>query len=514
MLNTDFDFRDLFVLDLANNHQGSTEHGKSIIRGVAAAAQKNGIRTAVKFQFRQLDTFIHPAHREASDNKHVKRFLSTEMQRPLYQQLLDEVRAQKLLSMCTPFDEESVDIIFDMGFDIIKVASCSATDWPLLEKVANAGLPIICSTGGLSLNQIDDVVSFFQHRGVNFALMYCVSIYPTPEDLFHLNMIDLMRRRYPEVTIGWSTHEVPTDTAPVIIAVAKGAQMFERHVGVETKKIKLNAYSSTPAQVGCWMAAYNHARAICGGVCARPVADVETESIDSLRRGVYARKPIKKGTVLTRDDVYFAMPYSDGALSSGQWCEKIVSKMTVKTDAPILLSQLSMPPVEEYSVLKSAIHDIKALLNEAGIVLNSEFNVEFSHHYGVLKFREVGAVIIDCINREYCKKIIAQLPNQTHPTHYHKRKEETFQVLSGQLHITVDGHKRTLEAGETCLVQPGVWHSFRTDAGCVFEEVSTTHFNDDSYYADKIINKMERADRKTKVHHWGRFELIDNLAAS
>ncbi len=510
-IDNNFDFRNLFVLDLANNHQGDIEHGKAVINSAAAMVKKNNIRAAIKFQFRQLETFIHPDHRKESDNKHVSRFLSTELKRPDYQQLLDAVKTQGLLSMCTPFDEESVDVISDMGFDIIKIASCSATDWPLLEKVANSGLPIVCSTGGLSLENIDDLVSFFQHRGVQFALMYCVSIYPTPPASCHLNMLDVMQRRYPGVTIGWSTHEGPDDAAPVMIAVAKGAEMFERHIGVETDTIKLNAYSSTPKHLDQWMAAFNHATAICGNVESRAVEPVETESIDSLRRGVYAKKAIKKGSVIERSQVYFAMPYSPGALSSGEWRKGIVAGTEFKPNAPVLVDQVELPPLPETKVLKSAIHDVKALLNEARVVLNSEFNVEYSHHYGVDAFRETGAVIIDCINRDYCKKIIVQLPDQRHPSHFHKRKEETFQVLYGTLHATVDGHERTLHPGETCLIQPGVWHSFWTDTGCVFEEVSTTHYNDDSFYADKDINRMERADRKTKVDHWGRFELEDLL---
>ena len=98
------------------------------------------------------------------------------------------------------------------------------------------------------------------------------------------------------------------------------------------------------------------------------------------------------------------------------------------------------------------------------------------------------------------------LPGQKHPAHYHKRKEETFQILSGQLDVYLDGHKQHLHPGQTCLIQPGVWHSFSSELGCIFEEISTTHFNDDSYYKDKKINEMKREDRKTIVENWGRFE--------
>ena len=54
-----------------------------------------------------------------------------------------------------------------------------------------------------------------------------------------------------------------------------------------------------------------------------------------------------------------------------------------------------------------------------------------------------------------------------------------------------------------------MWHGFWTDQGCVFEEISTKHYNDDSFYKDKKINLMKREDRKTIVNHWGRYELTD-----
>ena len=204
------------------------------------------------------------------------------------------------------------------------------------------------------------------------------------------------------------------------------------------------------------------------------------------------------------------MPYIEGQLTSGYWENGIKALADVKINEALIESQLALPAKSDIKILKDAIHEVKALLNEARIILNSEFEVEYSHHYGIEKFLETGAVIINCINREYCKKIIVQLPGQKHPSHFHKRKEETFQVLYGNLTVYIDGHKRELSPGETCLVQPGVWHNFETDNGCIFEEVSTTHYNNDSYYKDKKINNMSRSDRKTIVDHWGRFQTVNS----
>jgi N-acetylneuraminate synthase len=122
-------------------------------------------------------------------------------------------------------------------------------------------------------------------------------------------------------------------------------------------------------------------------------------------------------------------------------------------------------------------------------------------------------VLINVINREYCKKILVQLPGQAHPFHFHKRKEETFLVLWGTLHVEVDGRHKTLQPGDTLLVLPGVWHRFWTDTGCVFEEISTTHFKNDSVYRDPEINKLASEQRKTVVDHWGRFQVYRDAGA-
>ncbi len=506
-----FDFNDLFVLDLANNHQGDVEHARNIIHGCAASARENGVRAMMKFQFRELDTFVHPAHRTGSKNKHLPRFLATRLSEAQYQVLLDEVRSQGLAAACTPFDEPSVDLIVRMGFDVLKIASCSATDWPLLERAAESGLPMICSTGGLALADIDNLCSFFEHRRVCYALMHCVSIYPTPDPRFQLNQIDALRNRYPGIAIGFSTHESPEETATVQIAAAKGARMFERHVGMATGQHKLNAYSSTPDHLRRWFAAWRRARTLCGAETRPPSAPEEAESLDSLKRGVYASRDIAAGETLSQADVYFAMPIEPGQLASGEFRAGAIARDALRKDAPLTRGG-AIPPAEPVErIFYRGIHEAKAMLNEARIPLGSSFQVEFSHHYGPERFREIGAIIIDCVNRSYCKKLVIQFPGQRHPAHYHKAKEETFQVLHGILDMEVDDQPCRLYPGQSILIQQGVWHRFSTPTGVIFEEISTTHIPGDSYYEDKKINATPLGVRKTRVEHWGRNQMPRSL---
>jgi N-acetylneuraminate synthase len=406
-----------------------------------------------------------------------------------------------MLTICTPFDEESVDVILEMGIEIIKVASCSATDWPLLTKIASTNRPVVISTAGLSLNKIDRIVSFMEYNSVDFALMHCVALYPTPDEKLNLNQIELLRNRYPDVPVGFSTHETPSNYDIVRVACAKGARLFERHVGMETEKHKLNAYSSSPEEVERWMNAYLETVAMCGGSERGPAPLAETESLQSLMRGVYAGKKIKKGQKLTRNDVYFAMPLQKGQLSSGEWCDGIVADVSYKPDQA-LSNELAGVEVSDQERIFRIMLQVKGILNNARIFIGKNSSIEISHHYGLERFREFGAVIIDCINREYCKKLIVMLPRQKHPYHFHKKKEETFQLLWGDLEVELDGKQTKMNVGDLFLVKPEEWHKFHTLGGVVFEEVSTTHYNDDSFYEDDRIAKLPREVRKTKIPNW------------
>jgi len=494
----DIDLNELFIFDLANNHQGDMQHARHIISGVAAAAKKHDARGALKFQFRHLETFIHPEFRDRKDVKHIPRFIETGLPNESYRELTGFIREQGLLTMATPFDETSVDLLLELGIDIIKIASCSASDWPLLERVAASLRPVVVSTAGLNLNQIDALVQFFKEREVKFAVMHCVAIYPTPADQLNLNQISIFKNRYRGIPIGWSTHEDQDSTEPVQIAMAKGATLFERHVGDNTDQYELNKYSSTPAQVDRWIAAWRQAQAMCGSENRAPAPLSETESLRSLMRGVYANREIKQGETIAREDVFFAMPLQEEQLVSGQWRDDLVADRDYPARAPLHECLASYEP-DSHQAVSQILEQAHGRFNEARIVIGDASGIELSHHYGIERFREFGCLIVDCVNRTYCKKLILLFPRQKHPYHFHKRKEETFQLLSGDLEVEIDGRIHSPKVGETLLIKPNAWHKFHTLHGAIFEEVSTTHYNDDSFYEDDRIAKLPREARKTII---------------
>lgn len=489
----------LFIFEMANNHQGMVEHGKKIITEIKAVCDKYPqFDYGFKFQYRNLDTFIHTDFQDRMDIKNVKRFKDTKLSQDQFAELLKCVRENGFQAICTPFDEVSVDNIVNQGYDYIKIASCSFTDWPLLEKIASTKRPVIASCAGSSETEVKSVVDFFRNRNINFSLMHCVAEYPTVNEHLQLNQVDYLKKAFPDVRIGFSTHEAPDNMVPVRIAVAKGARIFERHVGVPTDEITLNGYSSNPSQVDAWLEAAAEAYAICGD-CSGRYESLEKEQADlaALKRGVFVKKDVKKGQVLTADDYFLAFPCQEGQLVASDLSKynRIVCQEDVKVNEPLFKDKLSV--TNTYKGVLDVVKDINNLLKDANVVVPAGSSCEISHHYGIEKYREVGVAMIDCVNREYCKKILIMLPGQNHPNHYHVKKEETFVILHGTLSLDLAGEKKTLKKGDVVTVERNVMHSFSSVDGCIFEEISTTHYINDSFYenGEEFVNP-----RKTKIH--------------
>lgn len=490
-------FKDLFIFELANNHQGSVEHGINIIREMAKIAKEYNINAGIKLQYRDLDTFIHPDHLNDNSNKHISRFLSTKLSTDQFKQLVDAIKETGLRAICTPFDERSVDLIQEHGIEIIKVASCSADDWPLLERISKAEKPIISSTGGLELFQIDNLVSFYRNRNNNFAILHCVGIYPTPNKQLHLNFIKKLINRYEGITIGYSGHEDPDNTDVVKIATALGSQIFERHVGLPTDTVKLNAYSINPDQVRKWIEGFLTAREICGNE-NKEVSKDEVDSLNSLKRGVFAKANISSDKQINSDEVFFAMPLQDGQITSGEFGKfRAVIKSSKKYTKNSPITETAED--DKYLKLRKILHSAKGILSESKINIGNVKEIELSHHYGLDKFNEFGCLIINLVNREYCKKIIVVFPGQRHPEQKHLKKEETFHVLFGNLTLSMNGIEHELKTGDIITIERGDLHEFWSEKGAIFEEVSTTHYRNDSFYTDPVIATKDPMERKTII---------------
>lgn len=338
-------FEDLFVLEMANNHWGSVERGLRIVSAFAQVVRFNNVRAAIKLQFRDIDTFIHKDFQHRSDIRYIGKTLNTRMSAEGFAALVKAIRQASCIPMATPFDEKSVELCCELGIPIVKLASSDLNDWMLIEKIAATKKPVIVSTGGSSLKDLDDLVLFFQNRHIPLAINHCVSIYPAEDNELELNQIDFLRNRYPANTIGLSTHEYHDWSASMLIAYAKGARTFERHVDIEGDGRTVSPYCSRPEQIDAWFKSYQKARELCGapGTHKRLAPPKEIAYLDSLVRGVYARRDLPEGYILTDDDVYLAVPLQKGQISCRELMRGEVLLRAITQDQPVMIDMIDSP---------------------------------------------------------------------------------------------------------------------------------------------------------------------------
>ena len=354
-------FEDLFVLELANNHWGKLDRGLRIITDFARIVRFNNVKAAIKLQFRDVDAFIHKDFRASKDIRYIAKTVATRMEKPEYRTLVEAIRKSGCIPMSTPFDERSVDLCVELGIDIIKIASSDLNDWILIEKIAKTRKPVIVSTGGSSLKDVDDLVRFFGNRNIPLAINHCVSLYPSEDAELEMNQIDFLRKRYPDNVIGFSTHEYHDWTTSITIAYAKGARTFERHIDIDADGIEVSKYCSQPQQVDEWFRAWKRAVAMCGapGTQKRTPPQREVEYLDQLVRGVYARRNLAKGRVLTGDDYYLAVPLQKGQISCRELMHGEVLLTDLQADQPIMIDSIDSP--------YAANDSLKALIYQRGL---------------------------------------------------------------------------------------------------------------------------------------------------
>ena len=297
------------------------------------------------------------------------------------------------------------------------------------------------------------------------------------------------------------------------MALAKGAQLSEKHVAVVTEDYPVNAYSVTPTQMSAWLDSAANA-ILMNGCLERPLArERELSDLAQFKRGVFSKRDIAEGEVVSRDDLYCAWPSVEGQFLANSLSKyaSFTANKNIATDAPLLERDASSSNNRDQ--VWSIVQDVKKFLEKSNVIYPSHAELEISHHYGIDRFYQTGISMITVVNRDYCKKLIVVLPKQKHPEQYHLKKEETFVVLHGDVDLKLSKNnnianswpekiesQHSLKAGDVITIEPEVRHEFSTQNGCVIEEVSSTHYPDDSFYTDPAIGQNN--NRKTFVSYW------------
>lgn len=218
------------IAEVGQNHQGDLDLAREYIKVFASAGAN-----AIKFQTRNNKYLFSSESYEAryeSENA----FASTygahrerlELNPEWLHYLKEDCVKYGVKFMSTPFDEPSLEVLCEIGVDLMKVASFDLGNLPLIHRIARAGKPVVLSVGGGKIDQIRASVGILLDYHDEVAVLHCVSEYPCEADRLGFDNIETLIKEFPQCTIGSSDHFNGTLSGP--IAFMKGARVFEKHV--------------------------------------------------------------------------------------------------------------------------------------------------------------------------------------------------------------------------------------------------------------------------------------------
>jgi N-acetylneuraminate synthase/sialic acid synthase len=218
------------IAEVGQNHQGELETARDYIKIFATAGAD-----AVKFQTRNNKYLFSKEAYEApygSENAFAETYGPHREKLELLPEWLPILKEDcdkfGVKFMSTPFDEPSLELLCEIGVDLIKVASFDLGNLPFIHRIAKKGKPVVLSVGGGKINQIRDSVKVLLDHNDEVAVLHCVSEYPCEYDRLGLDNIEVLIKNFPDCAIGSSDHFNGTLSGPV--AYLKGARVFEKHV--------------------------------------------------------------------------------------------------------------------------------------------------------------------------------------------------------------------------------------------------------------------------------------------
>jgi N-acetylneuraminate synthase len=288
------------VAEAGSNHDGNLEQALAIIDAAKAAKAD-----AVKFQNFRADK-LYPRNAGTSDYLPVKKPIydiikSMEMPSEWIPILADHCKTRDLIFFSAPFDEESADKL-EPYVQVYKIASYEITHAPLIRHVARKRKPMILSTGTADLAEVRQALEWCQAEGnAQVALLQCTASYPAPLNALNIRALETMRETF-GVPTGLSDHSRDPLIGP-LAAVALGANVIEKHLTLSNNLPGPDhAYALEPAEFATMVAAVrNVEQALGNGI--KVMQSVEQELRQFARRSIYAVRSIKKGEVLTADNV-------------------------------------------------------------------------------------------------------------------------------------------------------------------------------------------------------------------
>ena len=217
--------------------------------------------------------------------------------------------------LASVFSEDDAHVLMKAGAGALKISSSSVTNLPLIDACAAFGIPLIVSTGGSRLGEVEDVVDTVFRHHTKLTLLHCSLQYPTPLEEINLGAIQTLAKAFPQVTIGYSDHTAEVAAAPVQ-AVALGARVIEKHITLDRHMPGPDHFFALEphdlaAMVGAVRATEERMEQgdipavdpLLYGKSAKRVADKERYLREFVSNQIFARRAIRRGEIINAGDL-------------------------------------------------------------------------------------------------------------------------------------------------------------------------------------------------------------------
>ena len=132
-----------------------------------------------------------------------------------------------VIYISTPFSRAAADFLDEQDVPAFKIGSGEADHLPLIRHIAAKGRPVIMSTGMQTIESVSKSVAILEEAGIDYALMECTNLYPSPPEIVSLKGVTELQKAFPNAVVGFSDHSIGPDMA--LASVALGASILERH---------------------------------------------------------------------------------------------------------------------------------------------------------------------------------------------------------------------------------------------------------------------------------------------
>lgn len=298
------------IAEMSGNHNQSLEKAMNIVKAAADAGAH-----AIKLQTYTPDTLTIDHKGGLFDIKDEKSLWKGRNLYELYQEamtpyewhkpIFDYARELGIICFSTPFDENAVDMLDELGAPCHKIASFENNHHPLLKKIAATGKPVIMSTGISTLADIDESVNVLREHGTkDLVLLKCTSTYPATPESTNLLTIPNMKDVF-KCEVGLSDHTMGIGAA--VAAVALGARVIEKHFCLSRAEGGVDsAFSLEPDEFRSLVIETERAYLALGEV-QYGIQEAEKKS-KNFKRSVYVVKDIKEGDLFTEENIRIIRP--------------------------------------------------------------------------------------------------------------------------------------------------------------------------------------------------------------